>query len=224
MRTTSIAVVCLLVSLLFPLTVTAKTGYVSDILVVMLRSSTSNDHQVLERLTSNTPVTILAEEGGFYRVRTRSGTEGFILKQYITDDIPKTAIIEQLQAEIKTLKSDHTTLQNRLTSIQEASSDQTNIDELMVQLEEARSKLQQMTKQYESLRESSADVIQLHENNQFLEEQNQLLSRELVVLREENSSFHRSNMIQWFLAGAGVFIGGWLIGKISRQKPRGFSR
>lgn len=205
-------------------TAIADTRYISDTLVVTLRSNTTNDHQVLERLSSNAPVTFLAEQGNFYRVRTPNGTEGFILKQYVTAERPKALMIEQLQAKIATLEADYSQLQARYTERQQGNEDVMPNTDLVLQLEEKRSNLKQITEQYENLRESSADVLTLYENNQLLEEQNQSLTREVLVLREENSSFHRSNMIQWFLAGAGVFLGGWLIGKVSRQKPRGFSR
>jgi SH3 domain protein len=205
-------------------TAIADTRYISDTLVVTVRSNTTNDHQVLERLSSNAPVTFLAEQGNFYRVRTANGTEGFILKQYVTAEPPKALIIEQLQARIAALESDKNQLQGRYVELQHPNEDSTQNTNLVLQLEETRTNLKQLTEQYESLRESSADVLTLYEDNKLLEEQNQSLTREVLVLREENSSFHRSNMIQWFLAGAAVFLGGWLIGKISRQKPRGFSR
>lgn len=203
---------------------TAETRYVSDTLVVTVRSNTTNDYQVLGRILSNAPVTILGEQGNFYRLRTADGIEGYVLQQYITAERPKTLIIEQLQGQIAALEEEGRQLQARYTELQEANQGAAETTNLVVQLEETRTELKQVTEQYEKLRENSADVLTLHENNQLLEEQNQSLNREVQVLREENSSFHRSNMIQWFLAGAGVFLGGWLIGKISRQKNRSFSR
>jgi SH3 domain protein len=217
----------LFVSLLATLvagTATAETRYISDTLLVTVRSNTTDDYQVLGRLLSNAPVTILAEQGNFYQLRTADGIEGYVPKQYITADPPDTLIIEQLQAQIAALEEDKRQLQARYTELQHANADVAETADLVVQLEETRTNLQRITEEYENLRASSADVLTLHENNQLLEEQNQSLNREVQVLREENSSFHRSNMIQWFLAGAGVFLVGWLIGKVSRQKTRSFSR
>jgi len=205
-------------------TAIADTRYISDTLVVTVRNNTTNNHQVLERLPSNTPVTYLAEEGNFFRVRTPTGTEGFILKQYVTSNTPNALLVEQLQSQLANLEAEYQQLQQHNAKLQEVRSSATDSPDLTVQLEEARMNLKQVTDQYESLRESSADVLTLYEDNQRLEELNQSLNSEVLVLREENRSFHRSNMIQWFLAGAAVFFGGWFIGKISRQKPRGFSR
>lgn len=220
----NILVVIGLLAAMLATTAAADTRYISDTLVVMLRSNTTNNHQSLERLTSNTPVTFLAEEGNFFRVRTPSGTEGYVLKQYVTSETPSALLVEQLQSQLAALEAEHQQLQQRHANLQEGGGSAAEREELTVQLEEARTNLKQVTDQYENLRENSTEVLTLYEDNQRLEEQNQSLSREVVVLREENSSFHRSNMIQWFLAGAAVFFGGWFIGKISRQRPRGFSR
>lgn len=216
--------ICCLLAVLLATNAAADTRYISDMLIVNVRSNTTANYQVLERLPSNTPVTFLNEQDNFFRVRTPSGTEGFIARQFVTTQRPKEMTIEELQARIEDLQADHAALQQRMSNLQESDSQQPTRADLILQLEEARSNLDKVSRQHEQLRQSSADVIQIYENNQILEEQNQRLERELEVLREENISFHRTNMIQWFLAGAGVFFGGWLIGKISRQKNRGFSR
>lgn len=214
---------CLLL-LVTGLPAAAQNYYVSDQLIVTVRSNTTNNHEVLARLTSNTPVTVVGEQGNFYRIRTPAGVEGFTMKTYITDETPKALVIEQLQAELDSLRKNYQQQQQQLSVFDEMGIDRNRLSELTNQLEVTRADLQQMTERYNVLREDTSDVLQLAEDKQYLEEQNHLLNQELTILREENRNFHRSNMIQWFFAGAGVFFGGWLIGKISRQKPRGFSR
>lgn len=203
---------------------TAQSYYVTDTLVLTVRSNTGNDYEVLARLTSNTPVTILDEQGNYYKIRTPNGIEGFTMKAYITDETPKTIIIDELRTELESLREQYEQQQQRLKTFDEMGVDGDHLAELTNQLEIARLELQQMTERYNSLRDENADVLQLSEEKQHLEEQNELLTTELTILREENRNFHRSNMIQWFFAGAVVFFGGWLIGKVSRKKQRGFSR
>ena len=94
------------------------------------------------------------------------------------------------------------------------------ITELSAQLEQAQLALKTKEDEYQALLNKSDNVLGLSSENEQLVEENNLLNSELLVLREENQNFHRSNMIQWFLAGAGVFLGGWIIGKISRKKRR----
>lgn len=202
----------------------AETRYVTDTLIVTVRDSKGNQYKTLATLPSNSPVEILDEDKTFVRVRTEKGVEGYILKQYITKSTPKQIIITQLQARVDKLQAD---LEQQQLNCQEktefAASSQAQIDETSRQLETAKEQLARISQEYDSLKESSSNVVALSEERDQLAEQNTTLLSELQVLQEENKSFHRSNMIQWFLAGGGVFFGGWLVGKLSRKK-RGFSR
>ena len=94
------------------------------------------------------------------------------------------------------------------------------ITELSTQLDQAQLTLKTKEDEYQALLNKSDNVLELSSENEQLVEENNMLNSELLVLREENQNFHRSNMIQWFLGGAGVFLGGWIIGKISRKKRR----
>ena len=203
----------------------AETRYVSDLLVITVRSAKGNNYETLETLITATPVEILEEDKTYVKVRTPKGNEGYILKQYITKELPKATQIKQLQGEI-------TALQNKLDqqqqqyqgTLSEADAKEASINDLQSRLEQTKSELQSVSANYAQLQENAENVVNMTAENESLIEQNKLLNSELTVLREENQNFHRSNMIQWFLAGAGVFFGGWLIGKISRKKQRGFSR
>ncbi len=203
----------------------AETRYVSDVLVITVRTGKGNNYQIIETIRTGTPVEVLEEGQTYLKIRTPKGNEGYALRQYITSETPKSLQIKQLTAQLeslrKQLQEQQQTVQNATASAQ---SGQEEIDSLTKQLETARATLKKVQDDYETLLQSSQNVVSLSEENEGLLEQNKQLNNELIVLREENSNFHRSNMIQWFLAGAGVFFFGWLIGKISRKKQRGFSR
>ncbi len=217
-------------SLLFLLTlilaspVAAETRYISDHLIVTVRDNTSRNHQVLETLETGTAVEVLGVEGNFFHVRTEKGTEGYISAQYVTKQIPKAT-------QIANLKKQLSSLQNELASYQQDSSTTSNqianakrqIASLNEELAQKEQELEKLTNDYNSLFERSETALELADTHDLLTEENNRLSSELAVLQEENKSFHRSNMIQWFLAGGGVFLVGWLAGKVSRKK-RNYSR
>jgi SH3 domain protein len=123
-------------------------------------------------------------------------------------------------------------LQHQLTKQQQdsqknlaaANVSQAKPDEISAQLSQTRQELKKVNNEYQTLLKNSENIVNLAAENEQLIEQNNVINSEMLILREENQSFHRSNMIQWFLAGGGVFFGGWLIGKISRKKSRGYSR
>ncbi|NOY13410.1 MAG: TIGR04211 family SH3 domain-containing protein, partial [Deltaproteobacteria bacterium] len=104
-----------------------------------------------------------------------------------------------------------------------ATASQSEIEQLTNDLKQTRQQLAKVRHDYEQLQKRSENVINLTTERDQLREENARTINELTVLREENKGFHRSNMIQWFLAGGGVFLIGWLIGKISRKK-RGYGR
>jgi len=218
-------IVLLLCCCLMPLSATlsfAETRYVTDQLIVTVRDNQSDNYQVLETLPTASPVEILDEDKVFVKVRTEKGVEGYISKQYITPKLPKKLVIAGLQKEVSQLQE---RLSSQKQDFQEtaevASSSQEKISNLSTELTSTRKKFEKLGMDYQSLLESSKNVVALTSERDRLAGENVELASELSVLQEENKSFHRSNMIQWFLAGGGVFLGGWLIGKISRKK-RGF--
>lgn len=203
----------------------AETRYISDVLVVTVRDQEGDNYNVLETLTTATPVEILDEDKTYVKVKTPKGTVGYILKQYITKELPKALQIKQLNGQVSDLQAQLDQLREKSQeSLNTASQSQAQSDSLTKQLEQTRQELATVDNKYQQLLKNSENVINLTTENEQLIEQNKLINSELMVLREENQNFHRSNMIQWFIAGAAVFFGGWLIGKISRKKQRGYSR
>ena len=203
----------------------AETRYISDVLVVTVRDQKGDNYNVLETLTTATPIEILEEDKTYVKVKTPKGTVGYILKQYITKELPKALQIKQLNGQVSDLQAQLDQLREKSQeSLDTASQSQAQIDSLTKQLEQTRQELATVNNKYQQLLKNSENVVNLTTENEQLIEQNKLINSELLVLREENQNFHRSNMIQWFIAGAAVFFGGWLIGKISRKKQRGYSR
>lgn len=99
----------------------AKTQYVSDELVINLREGKGNEYKIIKMLRNGTPLNILEEAEQYLKVRTEEGLEGWVLKQYITSETPKTAIIAGLENERDRLNSslgqcsgDKVSLQNEL--------------------------------------------------------------------------------------------------------------
>lgn len=213
-------------SLLFLLTTTsayAETRYISDQLIVTVRSGKGNQYKILETIPTSTPVTVLEDGKTYVKVVTPKGTEGYIQAHYVSKAIPKSTQIKQLNNKIVDLQQQLTTQQQNFQGSQEETNAQKNqITQLSAQLNQTRQELEKASDAYNTLRSKSENVLNLGNENEQLIEKNNLLNSELLVLREENQKFHRSNMIQWFLAGGGVFLGGWIIGKISRKKQRRF--
>ncbi|WP_321369955.1 TIGR04211 family SH3 domain-containing protein [uncultured Desulfuromusa sp.] len=201
----------------------AETGYISDQLIVTVRSGKGNEYKVLETLPTATPVEILEEDKTHVKVITPKGTEGYIQRHYVSKAVPKNIQITQLKNEIETLQQKMQSGQQSLqTSVNDINTYKQQITDLSQQLTQSRKEQERVSLEYKTLLSKSDNVLNLSTENDRLIEENRLLNSELLLLREENQNFHRSNMIQWFLAGGGVLLLGWIMGKFSRKKQRRF--
>lgn len=82
----------------------AETGYVSDMLILSLKEGAGRQYNTLRTLRSNTAVEILETTDKFLKVKTEEGDIGWVESQYITHEVPKTIIIEQLTEKIALLE------------------------------------------------------------------------------------------------------------------------
>jgi SH3 domain protein len=212
----------------------ADTRYVSDQLVIALRAAPNADAAVITTLKTDAPVEVLEDNGRFLKVRTDSGEEGYVLSQYVTTTLPKSLQLERLQRE-------RDELQHKLSRLEEqqgASSSelekarrqqealnqdlQTKLTATEQELAAARRESSAINDKYQALQKDAQNVVAVGKERDRLQAENAKTSGELARLREENNSLLRSGMIQWFLAGGGVFFLGWLVGKLSRKKRRTF--
>lgn len=202
----------------------ADTRYVTDELTINLRRGMGNEFRILRMLPTGTAVQVLETEGNYARVRAPDGTEGYVLVQYLTREIPKALVAERLERE-------NTRLTQELSQVKESYRD---VDTLVNQfkaeiatLEQARNTaekgFQEFKAKYETLREESANVIKLQSERDQLREANQSLEVQVNTLREMSDKALRTAMIRWFLAGAGVLFTGWILGSISRKKRKSSS-
>ena len=210
----------------------AQTAYVSDMLILTFREGPGTNYSVLQTLKSDTALTILEEENGFYKVALSSGDQGWVDKQFVVFEMPKTQVIEKLKGE----KAD---LENQIKLLAEASSNfkdqltnqKTVAGEKTSDLQTQLSRLQQANKRlvvqlkkaqdaFNILTEASKDVTGTLEQNKRLIADNQKLSAEMTRLEKETSHLFRTGMIKWFLAGVGVLLLGWIIGQSVSSKRR----
>lgn len=217
-----------------PLLASADTQYVSDNLIIMMRSGAGGEYKILKTLKTGTPLEIIEEGGDYYRVQTKDGTEGWVLKRYMTVDTPKKIVISVLKQKIKRSKADLARLKSeRAVLAQGFKSDKSlyksDVRKLEKTLKEkdgliygTKKELQQMTYKYKRLLKSSANVVKVVKERDKLSKDNVRLSAENKSLSQRNKSLFRKSAILWFLAGAFVFFFGWAVGQVSRRKRRRF--
>lgn len=212
--------------------VQARTGYVSDMLILTFREGPGTTYSVLKTLRSNTPLTVLEEDQGFYKVALESGEQGWVDKQFVVFDLPKSMVIDQLNQEKAALENQLEILmktsgqfKNELAAQKSAAGQATAaLEEEIAGLKKENAgmaaQLNQTRSELERLRAASEDVVATLEANKQLTAENRQLSQNLAQVEQDASQIFKTSMIKWFLAGVGVLLLGWIIGMMISPKRR----
>lgn len=184
----------------------AATSYVIDSFEITLRTGPSNTHKIIRMLPTDEPLEVLQEQGNWLSVRTRQGDEGWVLKRYVSQELPKSSQIQQLTKrneqlaalsggaadQIEALEKENSSLQEALTSTQKEH--------------------QQLQEKHATLESDAANVLALKQKYTETEEKLAKTAADLDRFSTENQKLRTSSKLQWFLSGAGVALAGWLIG------------
>ncbi len=189
----------------------ADTRYVTDQLVITLREGKGNEYKIIKTLGTDTAMEVLAEEGNYLHVRLADGTQGYVLKQYISPRIPKSKKINNLELEVEQLRSQAEEQQGALAA-QET---------LQSELETLRQELAAREQELARIRELSDNALVLDEERKRLRLELDEAQAQLSTLQEENRTMLSDVSVRWFLAGGGTLLLGWILGKFSRRKARG---
>lgn len=196
----------------------AETQYVSDHLVITVRTGEGTQFQIVKTLESGAHVKVLeVSDSGYTRVETTDGIEGWVRTQYLVKEpvaseklVRAEARLVKTRAALKKIKESFTTLSeehNNLSKQQATLS--TNKEHLDTEL--AR------------LNEIAKKPILIDKQNRKLQEKNVTLEKDLQRLNQENHSLQNRSQREWFIVGALVLFSGILLGLLI-PKLRGRKR
>lgn len=206
--TTLLATVALILSSLFlSATSTAQTRYVSDELVVNLRSGEGDQYRIIKLLKSGTQMQIV-EQGtsrDWAKVELTNGTSGWVRTQYLQNGPIAKALLAEAQKKLAQLSTQTESLGSETSSLQSENS------QLNDQLKTALTEASELSKELDELKRISANAVTLNTNNQKLMQERQLLETEIDVLKAENERLSDNSNQTWFLYGAIAVIIGVLL-------------
>ena len=226
----TLLIIIVLISL-FPLSSYAKTGYVSDMLILTFREGPGKSYRVTKRLKSDTPVVILREKNGFYKVRLKPGEIGWVDKDFIVFTLPKSLIIKQVKAENTKLRDQMDKLRSTTRDLNDkVSSMEQDFDQAKQKLAISSKKpMVEQTKavntlsdsqdednilvKYNALVEQTGNIQNIIKENNQLKKQNKILSEKLSIIKKKKQTIFKTTMIKWFFTGAAVLFIGWIMGQ-----------
>lgn len=195
--------------------VLAKTQYVSDHLVITLRTGQGNSYQIIKTLDSGERLEVLEETtSGYSHVRTSDGTEGWVRSQYLDDQPIAREQLAAAQSRVKNLQEKNQSLAKQLKELKEENHQiNSSLSSLTKQHKEAEADLKR-------LNEVAAKPIMLDKENRELNEKTISLTNQLQLLKQENQLLKDRSDREWFIAGAGVLLGGILLGLLAPKLRR----
>jgi len=225
-----VLVPCLLIVLALAPPARCETRYVIDQLIINLRSGPSDEYRIIDTLKTGTPLEILEKGDPYVKVKTRDGREGYVLAQYLNTEPPAVLVAARLREEVDRLTALQTELTTQRDELQteNAALKQSLEQELErmgrvntaveQELEADSQQLLELTQRYEELMAIAGEAPEIAAERDHLKAEQERLRSEIQRLEQEKESQTRHEALLWFLAGAGVLLIGWLIGKRSRRK------
>lgn len=197
-------------SLTLPLSAFAETTrYVSDELEITMRTGKGVEYGIRKMLTSGTKLSVIeTDPSGYSKVKTENGTEGWVLTRYLSNKASarnrlasseqKVANLElqlaKAQEEIATLSSQNSTAGSENSTLKETA--------------------QRLSKELDDLHRTASNAVALDNENRQLKERIQQIDHENQSLTMENDALKNNDAKSWFLVGAAVLFGGFLLGLI----------
>ena len=190
----------------------AQRMYVTDELVITLRTGPSTQNTVIANLQTGDGVEVLEvdDAAGYTRVRViGDGDEGWVLTRYLMSEPSSDQQLATAQQELSRAREVIADLQadiDQLTS---------NLSDTSSALSAAENSHRTVSAELDHIREASANVIELENRNESLRRSNIELSAEVDALTVETSRLGSRNRQNWFVVGALVLTFGIVIGLVA---------
>ena len=166
-----------------PQSVAQETQYISDMVLVPVRSGAGTDYRIVNRgLPSGTALLVydLSDDGEWTKIETRGGTRGWIPTQYLQKEPPAGLLINDLRLELEQVRGERDRLVSQLN---QSSTEVTEADETIVEL---NTTLESTQAELTEVKRVSAAALDLDLMNQQLVAELESERSEADLLRLEN--------------------------------------
>ena len=192
----------------------AQTWYIKPTAEIPLRRGQGTDYKILAIVSDGVAVSIVEEDDTWAKITTENGEEGWILKRYLTQDVPLDKVVTALRAENGKLKE-------RVGEIQQQNAE---LQRLKTALEETlannKTELASTTEKYRNLVEDNENVITMKKDLVESRQTVTSLQQKIGAVVAENERLKASQRIKWFLAGGGTLIFGCIVGLLSAKASK----
>lgn len=196
----------------------AQRQYVSDELVITMRTGPSTQNAIIRNLRAGQPVDVLEEQpdaDGYARVRVPdTDTEGWVLKQYLTPSPIARDRLAVAQRELASARERTAALEDQLQSLT------AELEQTRNRLGESQTETADVSAELEDIRQASANAVALRDENEALRSRVSQLTTRIDRMTMENAELGSRSRQNWFIVGAGVLFGGIIIGLVAPSLRR----
>ena len=201
----------------------AKTKYVSDELVINMRSGKGNSFKIIKIVKSGTPLTILEEDSGYTRARTPQGVEGWVLSRFLINTPVAKQLLTKAQQDVAEMKEKYDAMSNELSTVKNERDTLSSSEKALL------SNKEELNTELTKLKKIAARPMQLEAENDQLRNELVKIEAEMRLLKQEYQTLEDNSDQEWFMTGAGVLFGGMILGLIfpklrSGQKKANWNR
>lgn len=197
--------------------VQAETMYICDRLEVAVRTGKGLQYKILAIARTNDPVEVIGTEGEYCLVRLPNDVEGWVLKRYLTEELPKPQVIARLESQMEQMKS-------RLNATrEEAAQSKQREREFRQSRDTEHARAARLEQELTGLQESCADFISLRNDYEQLQREMDGVRQENGRLGKENAQLRKKAYFWGAVAGCGFALFWFAVGMAfqgSRAKRR----
>lgn len=200
----------LLLAITLPLSSYAETTrYVSDELEITMRTGKGVKYGIRKMLSSGTKLSVIeTDPSGYSKVRTSKGVEGWVLTRYLTNNASARNRLAASEQKVANLELELAQAQEEIVAL---STQNTTSGSENLNLKETA---QRLGKELDDLRRTASNAVALDNENRQLKEKIQQIDHENQSLVMENNALKDNDAKGWFLVGAAVLFGGFILGLI----------
>jgi SH3 domain protein len=198
--------VCLLISF----QVLADTRYVTDQLQITMRTGQSTRYKIIKMLPSGTPVELISSDPstGYSQIRTEDGTVGYVLTNQLLSEPVARDRLADVEARLKELQQAPDQVATQLSQLRKEHKD---LQQAYAKLQTEKNRVEQ---EFATLKNASSDIVRVTQDRSELRRNVADLTRQVADLQQSNLDLANQTKQRWFLIGAGVMVGGILLGLI----------
>ena len=191
--------------------VQAETRYIKPTLEVALRKAQANNARLLANLPLGEPVELLQAGTDWSQVRRQDKTEGWVRSRFLSPAplLPTELLKAQEGAEVD--------LQARMQAWSEENS------RLQKEVAACTNERAALADKYETLAADPNSIVHARAELEQARQQVEELQQQLAAAQIEATVLRKNESIKWFLAGTGVLLAGWLLGRLGgggrKKKP-----